>query len=322
MQLCRILMRFESAGPRVFLEHLAQAAARDSDLAGERHEPVELLDRHAQRPSRLARTRGRFRRLGRGRVDHAARGGGPGSGIARGQPAQDLLVRRRDLVVAFDGHGQHLPDGVDRCQQSRDEARGDGLRPLTQLLELILEGMGELRHAGETERSRVALEGVGHPEDGLQNLAVAGIALEREQAFLDRPEVFLRFRDEGQQKGFRVEFHRALQLRDPGVAQVGVEDELAARASAHVAGDDRNAEVFEQFECDTCVLFAEVALARLERLEDAGPAEHLGLQAAARRAQRRDGRRAAKRRRCRTAAIPGPRRRRREAGNGSSRRWT
>src|SRR5262245_62655028 len=46
------------------------------------------------------------------------------------------------------------------------------------------------------------------------------------------------------------------ELRDPGVAEVGVEDQLASRAAADVAGDDGDAEVLAELEGQTSVLLA------------------------------------------------------------------
>src|SRR5262245_1057333 len=76
------------------------------------------------------------------------------------------------------------------------------------------------------------------------------------------------------------------ELRDPGVAEVCVEDQLAARAAADVLRDDGDAEVLEELEGHPRVLLAEVPFARLEGLEHAGAAEDLGLEAGARRAER------------------------------------
>ena len=196
VELCGVLVRLEGARHGVLLEKLPEAAAGDRDLARDRHEAVELVDGHAERAGRLAGSR---RSVGRGR--RRARG-------ARAQPAEHLPVLRRDLVVALDRDGQHLPHGVDGFEERAHEARRHGKRPLAELLELVLQGVRELRDAGESQGGRVSLERVRHAKDRLQDLGVVGLPLEREQAFLDRPEVLLRLGDEGQQQGLGVEFHR------------------------------------------------------------------------------------------------------------------
>ena len=205
VELRGVQVRLEGARHGMLFEQLPEAAARDRDLARERHEPVELVDRDTERPAPTRPARAPIRRPP----------APPRPSGARAQAAEHLLVLRRDLVVALDGDGQHLPHGVHRLEERAHEARRHGKRPLAELLELILQGVRELRDAREPQGGRVALERVRHPKDRLQDVGVVGLPLQGEQTLLDRPEVLLRLGDEGQQQSFGVEFHTSFRASRP-----------------------------------------------------------------------------------------------------------
>lgn len=161
-------------------------------------------------------------------------------------------MRRLHLLIACDSVRHHLPKGVHRLEEERDEAAGDGKRPIPQALEGVLEGVGEPRHPRVPQRGGVPLEGVRYPEDGLQGFLVFGLGLQGDECFLHFAEVLLRLVQERMQDRLVIDVHLdgLLEPPDPSNSVVRLEDHLTSPLTTHVFRDDWDPFSFEELAGD------------------------------------------------------------------------
>ena len=104
---------------------------------------------------------------------------------------------RREVVVAELAAGQRPVDGVAGREQHVDEVAADGEAPVAQRAEQVLHRVADLQHAGQAEHPGGALDGVRVAEQAGDDLPRCGVALQLEQAGLQRGQPLLDLRAEG-----------------------------------------------------------------------------------------------------------------------------
>ena len=176
----------QRAGERLEPAHL------DQRLAGEVHQAVDVLHGDADRPIDGGGTRRRGRRGGR----RGGRGGRRRCGRGRrrrrrGSPQDRLEPRpqRRHLGVAL--AARDLQQGVGAAQEDVDVVGVDRHRAVERGEEAVLHQVRERDRAVDVDDPRRALDRVRRAHQLVQQIAVAGIGLEREEPLRQRGGVRL-----------------------------------------------------------------------------------------------------------------------------------
>jgi hypothetical protein len=170
-----------------------QLVAREHQLSGEIHQPVETLDVHAharvgERGTRLAGCGGRLPGIRGGRRCAAS------AGCARERVDQSRIIDRVLGAGALDRREQRA-HAIDRGKQ-----RGRGCPvergAVADACEQALARVGERTEPDEAKKAARALERVERTERASERSGGARVALERQQIVVELPEVLVGLEEE------------------------------------------------------------------------------------------------------------------------------
>src|SRR5215467_15104597 len=97
------------------------------------------------------------------------------------EAGEKLLLLGQEAVFASNQTLGNLPGHIHRLQEQVNQFRCDLNRSVARQIKEVFEIVKCCRHSLELEQRRIAFQGVGCTEDGRDQLAVIGAALERKE---------------------------------------------------------------------------------------------------------------------------------------------